>query len=168
MEPERDCNHESRQLRWRKIESGLNTYRMFVYQCQACGVASTPIAAKSLTYGQKHGAETTEFDAGLRQRWIEEQNAKRQLEIDERQAERERSWVERQEFYHDYINSSPEWKERARLCIKLAPGGVCQGCGKRPPTQAHHLTYKHLGAEFLWELKAVCRDCHKRVHGIEG
>ena len=36
-----------------------------------------------------------------------------------------------------------------------------------PATQAHHLTYEHMGDEFLWELKAVCRPCHERWHGTE-
>lgn len=43
-------------------------------------------------------------------------------------------------------------------------GGLCQGCLEKPATQVHHLTYDHLGAEFCWELRACCDDCHSRWH----
>lgn len=28
----------------------------------------------------------------------------------------------------------------------------------------NHLTYKNMGDEFLWELRAVCPSCHTRAH----
>jgi 5-methylcytosine-specific restriction endonuclease McrA len=31
----------------------------------------------------------------------------------------------------------------------------------------HHLTYQNAGNEFLWELVAICRECHARYHAIE-
>jgi hypothetical protein len=31
---------------------------------------------------------------------------------------------------------------------------------------AHHLAYKHVGHEFLFELAALCLECHARVHSI--
>jgi 5-methylcytosine-specific restriction endonuclease McrA len=31
-------------------------------------------------------------------------------------------------------------------------------------TQVHHTTYKHVGNEFLWELRAICDECHDRFH----
>jgi 5-methylcytosine-specific restriction endonuclease McrA len=43
--------------------------------------------------------------------------------------------------------------------------GVCEGCREQPASEVHHLTYEHVGEEFLWELEAVCDDCHSRVHG---
>jgi hypothetical protein len=30
----------------------------------------------------------------------------------------------------------------------------------------HHVTYKNMGNEFLWELRAICAVCHERVHDI--
>jgi 5-methylcytosine-specific restriction endonuclease McrA len=42
--------------------------------------------------------------------------------------------------------------------------GHCEGCGQRKAVQVHHLTYEHVGQEFLWELRAVCSECHDRLH----
>jgi 5-methylcytosine-specific restriction endonuclease McrA len=45
--------------------------------------------------------------------------------------------------------------------------GLCEGCRSAEAVHVHHLTYKHCGNEFLWELVAICRECHERVHGRE-
>ena len=37
-------------------------------------------------------------------------------------------------------------------------------CRKKPATQVHHLTYKRVGREMLFDLVAVCADCHEVVH----
>jgi hypothetical protein len=41
---------------------------------------------------------------------------------------------------------------------------LCEGCGRRRAAQVHHLTYDHVFDEFLWELIAICDECHSRVH----
>jgi hypothetical protein len=43
-------------------------------------------------------------------------------------------------------------------------GGICEGCGERPVAHIHHLTYEHMGDEFLFELAGVCIPCHHRLH----
>jgi hypothetical protein len=62
--------------------------------------------------------------------------------------------------------SSEKWARLRALVIERA-GGLCEGCGVAPATQAHHLHYRTFGNEFLWDLRAVCRACHERVHGIQ-
>lgn len=64
--------------------------------------------------------------------------------------------------YHQYITSQ-EWWARRELVMRRA-GGICEGCGTARAVEVHHMTYDHLGAEFLWELRAVCRACHARFH----
>jgi 5-methylcytosine-specific restriction endonuclease McrA len=64
--------------------------------------------------------------------------------------------------YGEYL-SSPEWKEKRRKVFARA-SGVCEGCGESEPTQVHHISYEHVGAEFLFELVAVCDACHERLH----
>ena len=56
-----------------------------------------------------------------------------------------------------------EWMERRRLVL-IRARGLCEGCRHRKATTVHHLTYEHVGAEFLFELVAVCRSCHNRLH----
>lgn len=62
--------------------------------------------------------------------------------------------------------SSDKWAQLRTLILERA-GGVCEGCGTARATQVHHLHYRTFGNEFLWDLRAVCRDCHERVHGIQ-
>ena len=40
---------------------------------------------------------------------------------------------------------------------------MCEGCGVRRAAQVHHLTYEHVGDELLFELVAVCGQCHDRI-----
>lgn len=65
-------------------------------------------------------------------------------------------------WYSEYLKS-PEWQERRSLVLKRAKG-VCEGCGKAEAVDIHHLSYRHKGAEFLFELAALCKACHELVH----
>jgi hypothetical protein len=64
--------------------------------------------------------------------------------------------------YPEYLQSDA-WKQLRAKVLKRA-SQVCEGCGTAEAVQAHHLRYAHIGHEFLWELVAVCLDCHERVH----
>ena len=64
--------------------------------------------------------------------------------------------------YEEYLRS-PAWLKKRDLVIKRA-GGICEGCGAAQPSQVHHFSYENLGNEFLWELAAVCSNCHDRAH----
>jgi hypothetical protein len=63
----------------------------------------------------------------------------------------------------DPIYDSPEWKGvRAK---KLALHPICEGCGEAPATLCHHTTYQRKRSPLLFEIKALCADCHGRLHG---
>ncbi len=66
------------------------------------------------------------------------------------------------EEYTKYLGSS-EWKALRQKVFQRS-NGICEGCADRKATQVHHLTYKHIFNEFLWELAAICDECHDRVH----
>jgi 5-methylcytosine-specific restriction endonuclease McrA len=68
--------------------------------------------------------------------------------------------------YDRYLNS-PEWRAKSQKVIERA-GGVCEGCLERKATQAHHISYRHIFNEFLWELRAICEPCHERAHEHDG
>jgi 5-methylcytosine-specific restriction endonuclease McrA len=84
---------------------------------------------------------------------------------EQREAEKQRQEEQWRADYENYL-LSPEWDDKRALVLKRAKG-VCEGCGSAPASQVHHLTYANCGNEFLWELVAICRDCHRNVHGIE-
>ena len=64
--------------------------------------------------------------------------------------------------YQAYLRSD-QWQELRRRVLQRA-NGFCEGCWQRRATQVHHLSYAHIGCEFLWELVAICDVCHSRVH----
>jgi len=65
--------------------------------------------------------------------------------------------------YREYLESDA-WAEIRQKVIKR-DGGLCQACLDAPAVDVHHLTYDNMGHEFCWQLVAVCRPCHERIHG---
>ncbi len=76
----------------------------------------------------------------------------------ESEAKNERWWA----WYDSYLKTE-KWHAKRRAVIKRAVG-ICEGCLFAKATQVHHLTYFHVGEELLFELRAVCDDCHERAH----
>lgn len=70
-----------------------------------------------------------------------------------------------QQSHQAYLTSS-EWRDRKQLVMDRA-NGLCEGCRRSRPTEVHHLTYRNWGKEFLFELVALCGDCHDRVHRLD-
>ena len=68
------------------------------------------------------------------------------------------------ELYGAYLKSA-EWAARREKVMQRA-GGFCEGCRGQAATEVHHLTYEHVTQEFLFELVAICGDCHARYHGV--
>lgn len=63
--------------------------------------------------------------------------------------------------YTDYLNSV-EWKEK-RQKVLIRDQNICQACLVKRATEVHHLTYKHIYKEPLFDLISVCNDCHKEI-----
>ena len=95
----------------------------------------------------------------------EENEAKWKAEMEEREAEKERKNREWWAWYNEYLQSD-EWWRRRRLVINRAKG-YCEGCGTARCTQVHHLTYERAGNEMLFDLVAVCDECHEQLHPDE-
>ena len=74
---------------------------------------------------------------------------------------RKREWWRK---YNAYLLSDA-WRTKRALVLERS-GYNCEGCGAVRACQVHHLTYAHVGNEFLWELKAVCNACHERLHEV--
>ena len=55
------------------------------------------------------------------------------------------------------------WKKKRGKVLERA-SGICEGCLEKPATQVHHLSYEHVGDEYLFELVAVCDACHDNLH----
>lgn len=156
------CDHkDTRSPTRRTIKGGT----LCVYeQCSHCGESFGAIRKSRFSMDEINAMPV--FDEALRdERWNEKQAKieewRESLLARQQAAEAARGsawWV----WYNQYL-ASPEWKQKRAAVIRRAQG-VCEGCGTGRASQVHHLTYKHVGNEFLFELVAVCDACHQRLH----
>jgi hypothetical protein len=63
----------------------------------------------------------------------------------------------------DLYLKTPEWKAKRDRVMKRA-NGLCEGCLIRPATEVHHRYYGDYPNEFMFDLLALCDDCHDRLH----
>lgn len=151
-----DCQHEQTALRKRVVRGGAVQY---VHQCQRCGESQRQPLAKAKALRECGGVEPPPFDNALVESWEQRRNESA-ASINER--------FSKSAFfaqYDEYLKSSA-WARRRQLVLKRAQG-TCEGCGERPPVQVHHLTYEHVSNEYLFELVALCDQCHERLHEDE-
>lgn len=145
------CAHKATELRLRNRASNWHVAR----QCLECGQQVGSFVKKDVAAKEAGTVAFPEFDEGLADRiWQNWQRVNEGTRAELRE--------ERRAQYHDYLRT-PQWREKSRR-VRERARGMCEGCGERRCTQVHHLTYDHIGAEFLWELVAVCDECHERAH----
>jgi hypothetical protein len=152
------CEHPNVELRWRVFSDGRAAW---VRQCMQCGIQRGPNLKKDAPEVRARHDRPL-FDPTIADRYDDLRRAKlaRQQRIQELEQERkQREWWE---WYNRYL-LTPEWKARRALVLKRS-GGLCEGCRQSPAQQVHHLTYAHVGREFLFELVALCEECHERLH----
>src|SRR5690625_3470247 len=149
-----ECEHQETTVRRRFIKNGAIQYR---HQCRKCGEAVGGAVAKSVVE-EEYFLGVDDFDEDAHERWKSRMQEIRR----ERSRERRSAWFGR---YDQYLRSD-DWRQRRELVLKRA-GGVCEGCGTMPAAHVHHLTYEHVGNEFLFELVALCLGCHERIHADE-
>lgn len=104
------------------------------------------------------------YDTSLQDAWIEQQNELEQQQRAERDAEKAERNAEWWRRYNVYLQSDA-WKRRRRLALERAQFR-CEAmlqCDGARATQVHHTSYKHLGQEPLFELRAVCTSCHDAI-----
>lgn len=148
-----DCVHVARELRSKSIKGGAT---QIVRVCVRCGLQfGGPVSKKSVP-----NPDAIPELGGLNDRDFYDQRLAvwraKQLEFYQKQA------VEGERDYAQYLQS-PEWKAKRQLVLQRS-GGKCEGCWSADATQVHHLTYEHIYNEFLWELVAICNECHRRAH----
>ena len=154
------CAHKDKLLVWSMI--GSSGYpllqRQLRWQCQSCGCLLSNAVSHSLAR-----PDTPDVNMEILTGFLDSGQRYAQNAIDQKAA-RARYTAELKERYAEYLES-PEWRDKRRL-VMFRAAGICEGCRLKPATQVHHLTYQNIGEEFLWQLVAVCRDCHERYHEI--
>ncbi len=69
--------------------------------------------------------------------------------------------------YGEYLRTD-HWQELREVTAFLSKY-TCQKCGKKiklSESNLHHLNYKNLGNECQDDVLFLCRECHKKIHGI--
>lgn len=151
------CTCERTAIRLRIQSNGVQIYSL---QCLECG--------RQIKAVSKNAPEVLEmpnvmpFDETLKEQWEARRRAHSdtQLRIRENQVQEQTAEWWRQ--YDVYLQTTA-WRLKRQAVLTRA-NNWCEGCGKHQATQVHHLTYKHVFDEFLFELVAVCDSCHRRIH----
>lgn len=156
LDQEFTCTHEAVVLT-RKIAA--NQVVHFANQCARCGMQLGGFQKKAnLTAEAMKSAP--DFDHSLSEAFYEQRRSRREELWGETEFQ-SRSGYNRA-FYEGYL-LTPAWQEKRRLVFQRARG-VCEGCRQKPATEVHHMTYERLGHEMLFDLRAVCRECHEAIH----
>lgn len=156
------CDHEGRvEVRRRMLSNGVTA---LWEQCAHCGTGIR--AVKKSTYSEAEQAAMPPFDDQLQRERYDEMSEK----LEACRARYDEAMVtgasDRHAEYRAYLRS-PAW-QRLRVKVLRRARGLCEGCGEKRPVEVHHLTYEHIFEEFLFELVAVCSECHRRLHPDKG
>lgn len=146
---------------------------MYGMQCLECGrlvghwISKARVAGRQTQpwdmereadWGKGEGAYAMQYRT-----WRIEQDGllrtKRESKQDIAASQKERWWAE----YSAYLKS-PEWREK-RMRVLDRASGICEGCGVSAANEVHHLTYDRAGKEMLFDLVALCAECHHSIHG---
>jgi len=146
------CPDAAVDLRKRTVRGNAVQY---VWQCLGCGEAVGSAVAKAVVVELRGTLEVAPFDAGL----AAEVRGLERLAAEQAEAIRKAAWFD---WYNDYLTSDA-WLAKRASVLKRA-GGLCEGCGEAAADQVHHLSYENVGAEFLFQLVAICEPCHQRYH----
>ena len=146
-----DCEHPVIELRRREYSNGTIHYQD---QCVICGAALK--AYKHTSPEVTEAYYIRDFDDTLRDKWYAQIQQER---AEQHEAKTDEWWTE----YNAYLRSD-EWRRR-RTEVLRRDQHICQGCRNRKATHVHHLSYQHIGSEFLFELISLCDVCHRRLHG---
>lgn len=92
----------------------------------------------------------------------EEYYKKSQLEYQQKRESERRAWLQNYSLYLD----SQKWHDKRKKVLERDKY-LCQGCLSNKATQVHHLSYKNVYNEMLFELISVCNKCHETIHNNE-
>ena len=159
------CKHPSQQMTKRVLRKGVIQY---VFQCLNCGDACSKAIKKE---------EALKIANGIMPNFNEELlNTKNNQYRDElNQIEEKYTLLQKKEIelrknkddaffqkYSEYLLSN-EWELKRQKVLKRA-NYICEACLEKEAIQVHHLTYKHVFKEPLFELVAICESCHELLH----
>lgn len=153
------CGHRRLEIRYR---GAVNKTKMYTRQCLDCGKIIPPESGMWIKKSDVPKIETIKpIDDNLPIIIsATDQSLRNSLQLSLEAAKHDHMSGQ----YHAYL-MSPEWKEKRDRVMKRA-NGLCEGCLKKQAENVHHKTYANIYNEFLFELVALCRDCHDKIHDM--
>lgn len=148
------CTHPHLELRQRRNRGGAIQYSN---QCLQCG--------RSVGAFLKHSpklANVSVWDEKLDESFHKTRESQRAAVYQKHVRIQRGREVGFWKTYNEYLKSDEWLKKRTRVLERA--NNQCEGCRNRRATQVHHLNYKHVFNEFLFELVALCDECHRRLH----
>ncbi len=146
------CEHPRLDVR-KKLQS--NGVWVAARQCVTCGGHCG--AVKKASIPSVTGLPP--WDTKLAEAWRERVSAEFSRRVEEKRQAESRGWWD---WYNAYL-ASPAWHTK-RDAILRRDNYLCRGCGVNRATQVHHLDYKRVGKEMLFDLVSICGTCHDLIH----
>ena len=154
-----NCLHENLELKRRKVKGDAIQY---VKQCLTCGNAMPQPIKTETALKINGGNEPFLFDEQKQVDWkAQKVNAYKEIRVRYEESKNV-AIAEHSEWYRDYLKS-PEWKLKRKKVLKRA-NNICEGCLEQPAIEVHHVSYANIGDELLYQLAALCEDCHRKAH----
>jgi 5-methylcytosine-specific restriction endonuclease McrA len=148
------CTHSKAEIRYKENSVGQKRCRS---QCLLCGRKVEDVTVAKLSEEQKQKAKV--FDEAVESAYYQ------RVKTEADKINQERRNFDKGQFhswYEKYLKST-EWLAKRDAVLKRT-NNLCEGCLIKRATQAHHLTYARVGHEMLFDLVAVCDECHNTVH----
>jgi len=157
------CGGGEAQFTRRRIGAAVTIH----LQCQSCGKSLTGALRRAEFYTWQ---DFPAWDEEIRTTWDEGQRAQHIEYAQDINAARERRAADaavRRAEYSRWLLTSPEWRTLRDRVWRRA-GGTCEACLANRAGDIHHVTYALGRLPPAWELRAVCRQCHDRLHDWTG
>lgn len=148
---EAQCEHARSQVVRYRVSGGASQARR---QCLECGDVFGG-AVRSM-------GSLPDWDSGLLVLWVERRIAAMNAVSARHETIQAAELIDKREQHAAYLQSQT-WRIKRKRVLERC-GGACEGCRDQRATQVHHLTYKHWGRELLFELVALCDECHAVCH----
>lgn len=136
--------------------------RNYYIRCATCGRPGSPVPKSALNQIEKDGAEGRAFSLAERRQAEDVAAVETVRNAAARRTAASDAWWRK---YDEYLRSD-RWRFEKREPVLVRDGYLCQArlsCCTNEATQVHHTTYEHVFDEPLFDLIAVCRECHEEI-----
>ncbi len=147
--------HTSGGIVSRQSSSGVTIYQNICTKCK--NVYGSQIKKSTIT------CDTLPWDEEAYNRALTNRKKEEELIYRKHALLQDRQKQNEKYQYSEYLRSE-EWAQKREKVLARAKY-TCEGCLEERATEVHHTTYEHKYEEFCFELLALCRKCHSRVHG---